>query len=77
LAAGLDADLVVWDPDQLADTSVEGNRHRHKLSPYTGTQLYGKVLSTFVHGHQVYRADAGLHKQACGELVLRKKRAGR
>jgi dihydroorotase-like cyclic amidohydrolase len=72
-AAGMDADFVVWDPDQPADTSEEGNMHKHKLSPYTGRELWGKVLATFVGGSQVYRSDVGMHKDVCGSLVLRRK----
>ncbi len=73
-AAGMDADFVVWHPEQPADTSVEGNMHKHKLSPYTGKELWGKVLATFVGGSQVYRADVGMHADVCGNLVLRRKR---
>ncbi|CAL8462109.1 g1640 [Coccomyxa elongata] len=75
LKAGLDADIVVWDPEALADTSEEALQHRHKLTPYTGLPLHGRVAATFVRGHQVFSAAAKkpLAPQVCGKPVLRHK----
>lgn len=50
----------VWDPDMLADTSRESLLHKHKLTPYQDMKLKGKVLATFVSGHQVGTRPAGL-----------------
>jgi allantoinase len=54
LAAGADADIVVFDPD--AATTVEtGDLHfRHKMSPYLGAELCGKVLETWLRGEPVF-----------------------
>ncbi|HVT05921.1 MAG TPA: allantoinase AllB [Polyangia bacterium] len=54
LAPGLDADLVVWDPD--AEISVEAARlhFRHKISPYLGRRLIGRVEATVLRGRLVY-----------------------
>jgi len=54
LAAGADADIVVFDPD--AATNVEaGDLHfRHKLSPYLGAVLRGRVLETWLRGEPVF-----------------------
>jgi allantoinase len=54
IAEGLDADLVVWDPD--VEFSVESSRlqQRHKLTPYAGRWLFGAVLTTFVRGERVW-----------------------
>lgn len=54
IAAGCDADLVVFDPD--ASFTVEAPRvfHRHKLSPYVGETLHGVVRGTWVRGERVY-----------------------
>ena len=53
LSAGFDADIVVWDPD--AEFTIESHliEHRHKLTPYTGLPLRGRVESVFVRGKQV------------------------
>jgi allantoinase len=54
LAEGFDADLVVWDPDQKFTVVPELIHHRHKLTPYSGMELYGKIQATYVGGLCVY-----------------------
>ncbi|WP_425614027.1 allantoinase AllB [Anatilimnocola sp. NA78] len=71
IAAGFDADLVVWDPD--ATWTVDGRQlfHRHKLTPYDGCTVRGKVARTYVRGNLVF-AD-GVHlEHPVGELIDRK-----
>jgi len=50
LAAGYDADVVVWDPE--AAFTVDANRleHRHAVTPYAGRELFGRVHATYVGG---------------------------
>lgn len=64
--------MQVWDPEAAADTSVAANRHQHKLSPYNDMQLQGRVLATFVRGHKVFDAGAGVFEGVCGSVVRRK-----
>jgi allantoinase len=54
IAAGRDADIVIWDPTQ--EFKVEPNmlQHRHKLTPYQGETLRGVVQKTFLRGKKVY-----------------------
>ena len=54
IAAGYDADLVIWDPDGdfVVDPSMIA--HRHKLTPYDGMKLFGKIDSTYVRGKRVF-----------------------
>lgn len=54
LAAGYDADLVIFDPDKMVATSATDILHRHKVTPYSGRPLKGKVEATFVRGALVY-----------------------
>lgn len=67
LAAGADADLVIWDPD--GTFAVDGDRlhHRHKLTPYHGVTLRGTVAATFVRGQLVFDSD-GI-REGGGELL--------
>lgn len=53
IAAGYDADLVVFDSGARLDSSDLLSSHRHRLTPYAGRELFGKVTSTFVGGRQV------------------------
>jgi allantoinase len=58
LAAGADADFVVFDPE-AEWTVAPGDLHfRHKLSPYLGSPLRGRVLETWLRGERVFRAGA-------------------
>lgn len=57
LAAGADADFVVFNPDAKWTVTKEHLHFRHKLSPYLGADLQGQVLETCLRGEQVY--DAG------------------
>ena len=54
IAAGSDADLVVFDPE--AEFTVTGNclHHRHAVSPYLGEVLYGAVRRTYLRGTLVF-----------------------
>ena len=54
IAEGLDADLVVWDPDVEFSVEAEQLQQRHKLTPYAGRSLFGTVLTTFVRGERVW-----------------------
>lgn len=70
IAPGKDADLVVFAPDE--EYVEEGPvYHRHKLTPYSGHKMRGRVLKTFVRGNVVYDAAGGGTFAACGEPLLR------
>jgi allantoinase len=71
LAAGADADFVVFDPDAAWTVAADHLHFRHKLSPYLGVKLHGRVLETWLRGEQVFGKDgfAGLPRGK--ELVRR------
>jgi allantoinase len=50
LAEGLDADVVVWDPEARFQVEPAALLHRHKVTPYAGRELHGVVRATYVGG---------------------------
>jgi allantoinase len=54
IATGFDADLVVWDPEASFVVEPSSLQQRHKLTPYAGRRLHGRVQTTFVRGERVW-----------------------
>lgn len=54
LAVGCDADVTIWDPDASFEVEAERMYQRHKITPYAGTTLSGRVHATFVRGERVW-----------------------
>jgi allantoinase len=54
LAAGYDADIIVFDPFATFTVVPEAIEHRHKVTPYEGEQLRGVVRATFLRGRKVW-----------------------
>jgi allantoinase len=54
IAAGLRADLCVFDPDVTGVVDAQALHHRHPVSPYHGVALSGSVLQTWVGGRSVF-----------------------
>jgi allantoinase len=73
IAAGFDADLVIWNPDQKFCVHPAGLHHRHKLTPYAGRELFGVVETTFLRGRKVF--ERGEFSAApAGQILYRDKR---
>ena len=68
IATGIDADLVVWDPDASVVVEPESLQQRHKLTPYAGRRLNGRVHTTFVRGARVWDENHLAYAQA-GRLL--------
>ena len=54
IAAGHDADLVVWNPDVEWRVDPERLHQRHPITPYAGRTLRGQVTATYVGGARVF-----------------------
>ena len=53
---GADADFVVFDP-HIAWTVTEDDLHfRHKISPYLGSKLRGRVQETWLRGERIFHS---------------------
>ena len=54
IAAGCDADIVIWNPDREFVVEAARLEHRHKLTPYESETLSGVVEKTFLRGRKIY-----------------------
>ncbi len=68
-APGFDADIVVWDPDERFTLLPELIEHRHKLTPYSGRELSGKVVATYVGGTEVF-TNGEFANTIVGKLIV-------
>ena len=70
IAPGMDADLVAFDPDAELTVVAEQLHHRHKLTPYDGAVLRGRVLRTWLRGELIFDNGSfpGVHR---GRALLR------
>ncbi len=59
IAAGADADLVVFAPDEAFVVDPAGLHHRHPLTPYAGRKLTGTVRTTWLRGEPVGESPRG------------------
>ncbi len=59
IAAGMDADFVVWDPDASFVVDPTIILHRHRLTPYDGAELFGTVSETWVRGKALSGSPGG------------------
>jgi allantoinase len=54
IAAGHDADLVVFDPDREFVVAEDRLHYRHPVSPYLGEPLRGVVKATYLRGNPIF-----------------------
>ncbi|MDQ6903426.1 MAG: allantoinase AllB [Bacteroidota bacterium] len=54
LAKGYDADIVIWSDEKAFAITEEIIRHRHKITPYLNTTLYGSTEQTYLAGMKVF-----------------------
>ncbi len=71
LTAGADADFVVFDPQADWTVRREDLHFRHKLSPYLGAELRGRVRETWLRGERVFR-DGNFAGQPRGRELVRR-----
>jgi allantoinase len=70
LTPGADADLVIFDPTPTWKVTREDLYFRHKLSPYLGAELRGRVIETWLRGERVF-GEGRFIGEARGEELIR------
>ena len=68
IAAGRDADLVIFDPDAGVTVNAATLYHRHAVTPYDGARLRGRVRTTMLRGQIVF-TDGECRGPATGRLL--------
>ncbi len=69
IAKGCDADIVVWDDAAEFVVDAAALHHRHRVTPWAGRTLHGKVLATVVGGRVAYHHAHGLTTRPVGAFV--------
>lgn len=54
IAEGLDADLIVWNPEEVFRLDPSTLQQRLKLTPYAQRELRGVVVATFLRGQKIF-----------------------
>ena len=54
IAVGLDADFAVWEPEASFVVGQSEIYHRHKVTPYAGVKMMGRVRATWLRGQKVF-----------------------
>jgi allantoinase len=68
IAVGADADFAVFSPEETWTVTDSDLRFRHRVSPYVGERLTGRVKKTFLRGRVVFE-DGELVGDAGGREV--------
>jgi len=68
ITGGVDADIVIWNPNREFVVDAQHLQHRHKLTPYQQELLIGVVEKTFLRGKKIY--DEGLAEIPLGQMLL-------
>jgi len=66
-----DADIVVFDPEVAWTVTADDLHFRHKLSPYLGARLQGRVLRTYLRGEAIFSCEEGFGSGAAGRELRR------
>jgi len=70
IAAGCDADLVIFDPEKRFRVEPSQLYHRNKLTPYAGQELTGAVEATFLRGQLIFE-NGTISQTPAGRVLTR------
>jgi dihydropyrimidinase len=71
IAPGMDADLVLFDPDESYTVSADDNKSMADYSIYEGREVTGRVVETYRRGQKVAADGEVLADPGSGEFVSR------
>jgi len=70
IAAGLHADLLVFDPHKLFTINTKMIKHRHKITPYVGREVLGQIKRTYLRGTLIFGGDH-FSKHPMGKTLIK------
>jgi allantoinase len=68
ITPGADADVVVWNPERSFTVEPSLIQYRHKITPYEGKTLYGKIEATFLGGKKIFE-NGTINNQPYGKIL--------
>lgn len=71
IAVGLDADLLLWDPDADFEVDPAALEHRNEITPYRARRLRGVVHRTILQGETIYERGVGFPGAPRGRWLRR------
>ena len=69
IAPGYRANMVVWDPNAEFTIQASDLLFKHKISPFIGRSVVGKVHSTYLRGKRIYH-EREFQSGPTGQLIL-------
>ena len=70
IAPGMDADFVIWDHEAKFTIEPEMIYHKHRITPYRGREVFGRVVHTILGGENVF-GPVGISGDPLGKVLLR------
>jgi allantoinase len=70
IAADYDADFVVWNPDESFTVAPETTYHRHRMTPYEGKTMFGRVHATYLRGEKIFE-EGVFQGRPTGQVICR------
>ena len=71
IAAGSDADIVIWDPKKPQTLSAKTHHMRVDYNPYEGRKVKGKAEVVMSRGEVIVEGDRFLGKKGRGKFIKR------
>ncbi len=69
---GMDADIVIFDPDGKFITDGDKLFHKHKVTPYSDRELRGRVEATYLRGEKIFE-NGKIVPGPAGKIILKTK----
>ncbi len=70
LEAGFDGDVLVFDPERFWTIESSDMKFKHKMSPYQGRIMKGKVMETWLRGQRIYKDGEIVGERPRGRLLI-------